>query len=209
MYNDLKREEILKSAPLLAKWLGLLFILILPAVTAQLLNNNFMMMNVPFLFAAGQVLNFACFFAYGYILLQLGGVEKGYRTAGICHITAASLNMVQYLLEKNSALAPSLILTLPMVAFSVAAVYNEYHSHSSVLAGIDDNLSKKWLGLWKWYLVFLICMISANFIIMIVLILGLFTMLFAMAGTIVLNIFQLIFLYRTVSVFKKISSQNI
>ena len=209
MNDDLNREEILKNAPLLAKWLNLLFLLILPAILAQLLNNRFTMVHMTFFYALGQVLNFACFFAYGYILLKLSDVETSYHTAGVCNIITASLNVVIYLIEKNSTSIFCLVLTIPVVIFSVIAINKEYHAHSAVLSGVDDALSLNWLKLWKWYLIFLICMVASNFVIIIVPILGLLTTIFAMCGTVMVNIFQLFFLYRTAKTFKNISTHTL
>ena len=72
------------NIPLLAKWIGVLFWLIIAANIASLFTSENMTNVVPSLAFAGQILNIVTTAAYGVILLKIASESIYYRNYAIC-----------------------------------------------------------------------------------------------------------------------------
>lgn len=199
------RDRLLaQRAPVLGKWLWLLFWLIVPNTISGLLNQEFVTNALPWLRIPGSLLNTGCLLAYGLILMQLGSLEEGYRTAGICSLTAAAVNLLIPFFTGSGETPPwTLILTLPAAAIGLYGEYREFMAHSAVLTGVDSSLAENWEKLWKWYIGVFAALFGGLLVTFMIPILGLLVVLGSAIGMIVVSILKLVYLYRTAKLFRE------
>lgn len=197
-----EQERIAKQAPVLGKWLWILFWLIVPATAAAMMGNN-VLKAAPTVYLTGRILSNVCSAAYGVILLKLASEEDRYRTAGICGLISAAAGLLLLTLS-GGAEAPtwSLLLTLPTAVITIVGEYNEYQAHAGVLAGVDHDLSAKWTALWKWYIGLMTAMAAGVLLLLMAPALGAVAVIVSGIGTIITGVLKLIYLYRTASVFR-------
>ena len=202
--EEMRKAAIAKRAPVLGKWLWIIFWLIIPSSIGSLMANESTAKILPGLFMPGQIINAICSLTYGAILLKLGSEEDRYHTAGICALIAGGVSAVVAMLTGTGEEATwTLLLTLPAAVVAMVGEYNEYMGHSAVLSGVDNELSEKWEVLWKWYIGLFGVMIGSILVMLIVPILGLLAILAASIGTVVVSILKLVYLYRTAKIFRE------
>lgn len=195
-----QRQAVAEIAPVLGRWLWVLFWLVVPASIAGLMESDTVAEIAPKVFSAGRILSTACNFAYGIVLLFVSFKEDRYRTAGICDILG-----VGGLLAIRSVFGDAtwtMFLILPLTIVSLVGVYNEYMAHGDVLTGIDDDLSAKWKNLWKWYIGMYLGIFGGIFVEIIIPILGVLIIIATALGTIAVSILKLVYLYKTAKLFR-------
>lgn len=201
-----RKAEAAKQAPLLGKWLWLIFWLIIPSSVAGILTNQTIVQYLPSLNLPGQILNAICCAIYGISLLKLASVEESYKKAGIFVLIAGGVSAVDAIVTGavGAVQAPAwtLLLTIPAAIIALIGEYNEYIGHSAVLDGVDNELSEKWATLWKWYIGMFLGMFGCILVMLIIPILGVLALLCATIGLVVIGIKKLVYLYRTAKVFK-------
>ncbi len=198
-YEASKQAAIASRAKLLGKWLWVLFWLVIPASLAGLLENNTVASISRPLYQFGIYLNVATSGAYGLILVKLHSVEPKYRTAGICLLISAGIQLLSALIGN---LGSSLLLLLPGVILGLVSTYQEYTAHSLVLVGLDNELSAKWERLWKWQIGLLGALLGCVLLLIISPLLGVLVMIAAAIGIIVVSIVKLVYLYKTAKCFR-------
>ena len=202
--EEMRKAAIAKRAPVLGKWLWIIFWLIIPSTIGSLMSNESTAKILPGLFMPGQIINAVCSLTYGAILLKLGSEEDRYRTAGICALITGGVSAVVAIITGSAEEATwTLLFTLPAAVVAMVGEYNEYMAHSAVLSGVDNELSEKWEVLWKWYIGLFGVMIGSILVMLIIPILGALAILVAAIGTIVVSILKLVYLYRTAKIFRE------
>ena len=202
--EEMRKAAIAKRAPILGKWLWIIFWLIIPSTIGSLMANETTAKILPGLFLPGQIINAVCSLTYGAILLKLDSEEDRYRTAGICALIAGGVTAVVALIS-GAGEEPTwtLLFTLPAAVVAMVGEYNEYMGHSAVLSGVDNELSEKWEVLWKWYVGLFLGMFGCILIMLIIPILGAIALIAAAIGTVVVSILKLVYLYRTAKIFRE------
>ncbi len=196
--EEMRKAAIAKRAPILGKWLWIIFWLIIPGTIGSLMANESTAKILPGLYMPGQIINAICSLTYGAILLKLGSEEDRYRTAGICALIAGGVSAVVAMITGTGEEAAwTLLFTLPAAVVVMVGEYNEYMGHSAVLSGVDNELSEKWEVLWKWYIGLFLGMFGCIIVMLIIPVLGAFAILGCAIGTVVVSILKLIYLYRT------------
>ena len=203
-----RKAEAAKQAPLLGKWLWLIFWLIIPSSVASILTNQTVIQYLPGLNLPGQILNAICCAIYGISLLKLASVEEFYKKAGIFVLIAGGISAVDAIATGTAgavqAPAWTWLLTIPAGIIALIGEYNEYMGHSAVLAGVDNELSEKWASLWKWYIGLFLGMLGCILVMLILPLLGALALLAAAIGVVVVSIKKLVYLYRTAKFFRNI-----
>ena len=199
-----RAAEIAKRAPILGKWLWILFWLIIPATVASLMTNETIVEVFPSIFIPGAILRAICSLTYGLILLKLGAEEAQYRTAGICTLIGGAASVLIAFIS-GGAETPNwtLLISLPAAVVALVGEYHEFNAHSAVLFELDGMLCEKWCSLWKWYIGAYGALIGSIVLLLIAPILGLLVMLAAAIGIAVVGIAKLVYLYRTAKLFKE------
>lgn len=203
--EETRKAAIARRAPILGKWLWLLFWIIVPSTIGSILSNDTVAAYLPGLSLPGQILNGVCSLAYGLILLKAASEEDRYRTAGICVLIAGGVITLVAILSGGNAPTWTLLVTIPAAIAALMGEYNEYMGHSAVLAGVDNELAEKWKLLWKWYIGFFFGLFGCLLLLVIIPALGLLGLLAAAVGVLVVSVLKLIYLYRTAKCFREYS----
>ena len=202
--EKMRKAAIAKRAPVLGKWLWIIFWLIIPSTIGSIMAHETTAKILPGLFMPGQIINAICSLIYGAILLKLGSEEDRYRTAGICALIAGASSALAAMINGGSDGATwILIFTIPAAIVAIVGEYNEYMAHSAVLSGVDNELSEKWEVLWKWYIGLFLGMLGCIIVMLIIPILGAIAILGCAIGTVVVSILKLVYLYRTAKIFRE------
>ena len=202
--ESMRKAAIAKRAPVLGKWLWIIFWLIIPSTIGSIIAHETTAKILPVLFTPGQIINAICSLIYGAILLKLGSEEDRYRTAGICALIAGASSALAAMINGGSDGATwILIFTIPAAIVAIVGEYNEYMAHSAVLSGVDNELSEKWEVLWKWYIGLFLGMLGCIIVMLIIPILGAIAILGCAIGTVVVSILKLVYLYRTAKIFRE------
>jgi len=206
-----RKAEMAKQAPLLGKWLWIVFWLILPSSVASVLTNQTLVQYVPSLYLPGQILNAVCCAVYGISLLKLASVEGAYKKAGICILIAGSVSAVVAIAVGISGAveAPTwtLLLTIPAAIVAFVGEYYSFCAYAAVLDGVEQELSEQWRKLWKWYIGLFLGMFGSIVIMLILPVIGVLALLAAAIGILVVGIKKLVYLYRTAKIFREFSVQ--
>ena len=202
--EKMRKAAIARRAPVLGKWLWIIFWLIIPSTIGSIMAHETTAKILPELFMPGQIINAICSLIYGAILLKLGSEEDRYRTAGICALIAGASSALAAIINGGSDGATwILIFTIPAAIVAIVGEYNEYMAHSAVLSGVDNELSEKWEVLWKWYIGLFLGMLGCIIVMLILPILGAIAILGCAIGTVVVSILKLVYLYRTAKIFRE------
>ena len=200
----MRKAAIAKRAPVLGKWLWIIFWLVIPSSIGSIMAHETTAKIQPGLLMPGQIINAICSLTYGAILLKLGSEEDRYRTAGICALIAGGVSAVVAIITGTAEEATwTLLFTLPAAVVAMVGQYNEYMGHSTVLFGVDNELSEKWEVLWKWYIGLFLGMFGCIIAMLIIPVLGAIAMLGCAIGTVVVGILKLVYLYRTAKIFRE------
>ena len=200
----MRKAAIAKRAPVLGKWLWIIFWLVIPSSIGSIISHETTAKILPGLLMPGQIINAICSLTYGAILLKLGSEEDRYRTAGICALIAGGVSAVVAIITVAAEEATwTLLFTLPAAVAAMVGEYNEYMAHSAVLSGVDNELSEKWEVLWKWYIGLFLGMIGCILLMLIAPVLGAIVILGCAIGTVVVGILKLVYLYRTAKIFRE------
>ena len=199
-----RKAAIARRAPVLGKWLWIIFWLFIPSEIGGLMSNETIVKFLPGLFMPGKIITVICTLTYGAILYKLESEEDRYHTAGICLLIAGGVSAVVSLISGTAEdSAWTLLFTLPAAVVGIVGQYNEYMAHSAVLTGVDNELSEKWEILWKWYIGLFLGMLGCIIVILIIPILGAIAILGCAIGTIAVSILKLVYLYRTAKIFRE------
>lgn len=199
-----KQAAQARRVPVLAKWLWLLFWLVIPMSIAGLVSTDSMKEALPGLYVAGQLLNIACTAVYGLILLKLGKAEDYYRTAGIFTLIAGGISLLQTVVAiMRGTEIWSFLFLLPAVVIELLGECYECNAHSAVLEELDPPLSQKWKKLWGWFIGLYLGMFGCILLMLINQVLGALSLLGATIGLLVVAIMKLVYLYRTAKLFRE------
>ena len=202
--EKMRKAAIAKRAPVLGKWLWIIFWLVIPSSIGSIMSHETTAKILPGLVMPGQIINAICSVTYGAILLKLGSEEDRYRTAGICALIAGGVSAVVAIITVAAEEATwTLLFTLPAAVVAMVGEYNEYMAHSAVLSGVDNELSEKWELLWKWYIGLFLGMLGCILLMLIAPVLGAIVILGCAIGTVVVGILKLVYLYRTAKIFRE------
>ena len=160
---------------LLAKWINVLFWLVIVVNIASLFTSENVTNAVPPLALAGQIISIAAEAIYGIILIPV--------TDG-----------TEFLLA-----IPVVIVT---IVVDMLGEYYEFMGHTDVLCDVDTVLSDKWFNLWKWYLGTFLCIIGGTVLAVMIPLIGLLVVLAATVGTLIVNVLKIVYLYKTAKAFR-------
>lgn len=193
----LRRQAAANRAPVLAKWLNVLFWLIIPRILGSFMTN--VREWIPALYIPGEVLGLGVGIVYGLILLTLGSEDDGFRRAGICSLVALALNLVTTFFGSQGWM---LVISLIAMVISLVGEYAEFTAYGDVLQDVDRELSDKWHKLWTWNLGSMIAMFAGLIVMLLLPLLGALVVLAGAIAVIVVSILKLVYLYRTAKIFQ-------
>ena len=197
-----ERRKLDERAPIIGKWLWLLFWLVVPGTISGLMVVEQVVEFAPALRIPGHILGLACNFAYAWFLFKLEPFVDRYRIAALCTVVGTVIVHAVNLIGFGQDNPLWWLLMIPAMAISYVGCYQEFHAHAEILEGVDSELSGKWRTLWKWFIGVPLSIIGCILIMLIIPILGLLIMLAALIAMCVISIVQLVYLYRTAQRFR-------
>ena len=197
-----RQDWLDRNAPVLAKWLWLLFWLVIPRTLAETLTLDVVASAFPAAGTVGEVLGALASLAYGAFLWQLRTVGGRYRTAALCSLAgSAGSAVILFAVPEESGLW--WLMSLTIIGVGLWAIYQEYYAHADVLEGLDDALPGKWRRLWRWEAGSMLALFGCLLLVLLSAILALLILLAASIGLIVAAVLRLVYLYRTAKLFRQ------
>ena len=191
-----RKEMLVRRAPLLGKWLWVLFWFPILSLGISLLSA------IPDLAIVGTVISIVLGIARGGIFIKISPEEKRYKAVGICAFIVVLVDKILFAVNGSDELWWALFIIIPIAIVGLVGIYNEFMGHAAVLESIDDNLSEKWRKLWKWYIGSLLGLIGCVFVMVVAPVLGLLLVFAGVIGILVCVILSWVYLYRTAKVFR-------
>lgn len=195
-----KQRRLAEAAPLMGKWVSLMFWLVIPIELASLMTADFVTQAYPAAETAGTALRFLCGLAYALFLWKLTPVLRDYRTAALCQLAVTLMDLVLLVLPGDSALI--LLLGIPSLIVSFYGSYMEFFTHAQAVEPLDADLAAGWRKLWK----LLLLSLGALVLLFFSMFMGAFVMVLAALAAVGLAIYyavtRMIYLWRTAKLFR-------
>lgn len=207
-----RREHLVKIAPVFAKWLWVLFWCMIVSETCALLTNDDLLRGWPWgVKAFGELVSVVCSILSFAVLFKLAPYERQYRVAAWCSLGAipifvAALVLNTFVGEFNELLA--VLLVVGAFILKMYANYKIYHAHAAILVGLDDELSEKWVRLWKWTAYALLAVGIGLVVGLIGGLLGLLVMVAGAVGLLVIVVLDFVYTYRTAQAFRELANNS-
>lgn len=144
------KTTLAARAPIIGKWLWLLFWMFIPNGIAGVLTNRTFMESAPALVFPGQILDAICALAFGGIMLQLKNDEDKFRLPGIFWMIAGALRL---LVAVSDGTYVGLLIALAATVCALVGQFMEFGAYAHILSGVDAELSGKWLRLRTWLII--------------------------------------------------------
>ena len=196
-----KKAGIAEKAPILGKWLWVLFWLVVPNTIASLMTNNTVLELIPALEAPGNILSAVCALASCFVLWQLREITPRYKTAAVCSLIASVVDLVLAGVVTESFLL--LILGIGISALGLYGQYQIFYGHAEAVEDVDGELSEKWVTLWTWYIGVFIAMFVCLFLALISPGLAIVALIAVLIAAIVVGVRQLMCLYEMAKLFRE------
>ena len=190
------------NVALLAKWMRILFWLIIISTAANLLTSENVTNAAPPLASAGQILNIVTTAAYGVILLKIASESIYYRNSAICCFITAVVAVAMIPVSDDTDLALAIPVVIVSVVVSMIGEYYEYKGHTDVLNDVSPALSEKWIRLWKWYMGTFLGIIGGTVLAVMIPLIGMIIVLGATIGTMVVSVVKIVYIYKTAKAFR-------
>lgn len=194
-----QKDALAARAPVIGKWLWLLFWMFIPNGIAGVLTNSTIAETIPALVFPGKLLDTICALAFGGIMLQLTAQDREYRIPGIFWMITGAIRLLDMVSQDTFV---GLMIALAAAITGLVAMFKEFDAHSSILSNVDADLSEKWLVLRRW-LIILYCGYFGGMVLMVLMpFLGALLSLAVSIGLIVVGILRIVYLYRTAQAFR-------
>lgn len=196
--------EIRQHAPLLARWLTVLFWLFIPQEIAALMTDDNVAAALPQLVLPGTILTVVCMLLYAIGLWNMRSVHSDYGRAAVCMLASAGCSVVSFLVGQAGFL---IFMGLVALGVNIYATYLEYNAHAQTVEPVDAVLADQWRKLWKWNLWCLLGAAAMLVLAFIALLLASLALLAIAVIMVVLAILKLVYLYRTAARFRALSKE--
>ena len=187
---------------LLARWVRVLFWLIIASLLISFLTGETISETMPVV-AAAQIANILVVAFYGFVLLKMSAEAIRYRGAAICHFISAAFSLALFPISADVENPLVVIAALLAVVIDMIGEYYEYMGHTDVLVDVDRELSGKWFKLWKWYLITFLGIFAGTILTVLIPLLGMLVMLVCTIGTLIVSILKVVYIYKMANVLKK------
>nr|WP_325211204.1 DUF3795 domain-containing protein [uncultured Oscillibacter sp.] len=196
-----RQRRLAETAPLMGKWVWLMFWLVVPLELAGLLTVDLVTQAFPAAETVGTALKFLCGLAYALFLWKLTPVLREYRTAALCQAVITLMDLVLLFIPEESGLI--ILLGIPSLVVSFYGSYVEFHSHAQAVEPLDADLAAGWRKLWK----LLLLSLGSMFLLFLAIFMGPFIALLVMLAAVGLAIYyavtRMVYLWRTARRFRE------
>lgn len=197
-----KQDYDRRRSEALGKWLRILFWLRIASEVVGLFGSEMLGSVIPILGAISSFVNFAIAIATVLVLVELGNQNSGYRTGGICMAVSSVMNVAVGLFSETlDGTVLGLLLSIPALVIGIVGQYKIYTAHNDELAGVDDELAEKWIGLWKWYIGMIAVTMGSLLVTLLIPLFGILLALIGTVGALVVAIVEMVYLHKTAKTF--------
>lgn len=196
-----RRENLSKNVPLLALWINVLLWLNVPSFIGGLFTTQTGENINKELALLGVIITLTVEIVYGAALVKLAEVDSRYKLAGLLLLVSTGLSGFGFFMPASMEM-PAVIMSLLATVLSTAASYYELSSHASVLRGIDNILSAKWIKLWNMTLIMFMLLFGGTFVSAAVASLGTLMVLASTIIALVVAVLKIKYTYDTAKIFK-------
>ena len=190
-------------AKLLTKLLRYLFLLNIGITLSSLILADAFATFIPNLYWPGVILDVACTFGYGVILLRMASVDSQYRTASYCLLIAGAIRLLSTDMSENTSKFV-ILLNIATAFVRFIGEYNEMSAHDVLLVENVFDLSEKWTRLRKWYMFAFLTYCVSLMIIILLPTVGAVISIAASFAMIIINALKIYYLYRSYKVFEAV-----
>ena len=201
-----QRAHLVRTAPFFARWLSVLFWLVIPITVVDVMRSDLFIDVWPDLYMPCQVLMIAVQAVYCAVLLVLSRQNELYRLAGICQLLALAVSGTLILLYHSAPPVWTLLLSIPAAAVSLYGAYREFTAHADAAQMLDAHLAARWLQVRKWYLLAFCALYASLLVVFLAPLLALLLALAGIIGLVVVSVWKLICLYRTARAFREVAA---
>lgn len=202
-------DRMQNDAPVLGKWLWVMFWLTIPSMLASLMSNEKIVALYPRLEIPVETVSLLCGLMMIAALWKLSAVHRNYRTAAYCTIGGLAISLATLAMMRSGistvsgVLALAFILSIAAIVVALCGTYYTYLAHAEVLTDVDQNLSDSWRQLWKWYVWLMIAMVITIFLMFASTVLAAILLIIEVVGLVCVAVAQLIYLYKTAKTFRE------
>ena len=146
-----RQAEIDRCAPILGKWLKLLFFSEIVRLVSGMVLTGWVIEWMPSLEMVRQVLINVCSIMEALILLKISTENKKYAYAGGLQLLRMVVSCMEMLIPDTSV-GISYALAIVAVVMTMWGYYYEFKAHAENVLILDGDLSEKWDKVWKMHL---------------------------------------------------------
>lgn len=202
-------QEVKARAKVLGKWMMLYFWMMLVPMIPGFIGGIESSLETGTII--GTVVGWVCSAVSVYILFQMGTVQRRLHTCAVLNLVALAGEVITVLLNNETV---TNLWSVPGAVISLVAAYQFMHGCADALVGVDQEMSEKWLRLWKWFVgamiallvsvpLLLVAMMAENAAIIIVISI----LVIAVAVTVIVqSIREIVLTYRTAKTFRGIAA---
>lgn len=196
-----KKEENIVTAQVLAKWVKILFWLLIPMELFTLLGHERVIAVFPVLELPATVASCVVELIYAGVLYRMAKEAEIYKKPALLLGATTVLTLLGLFIPDENGWM--LLVSIPLLVISFVATYFEYMAHAAVVAPFDLELSENWHKIWKWNLYSIIGIFVSVLLLFIVPMLGGLAMLGCAILLVVTFILKYVYLYRMMKLFKE------
>ena len=214
----MKKVDALRKAPFMAKWLMILFWVMIVSGIAGLLASERMESLLPGLYYIASAVSAVCGIVHALILLKLSCEEALYRKAAYCGFVATGIGLlgviVTLLGDSNIAnigfgtFLLALIVVIGAAGSALFSDYYEYKAHANIVRDISEAMATKWNELWSYYVKILIALVVLLMFSSALGILGIIAALIVLILFVVVCIVKFVYVYETGKLFQGVAEHK-
>ena len=196
-------NAVIKRAPLMAKWLWIIFWVMIASNVIGLLEF------VPSLAKPVAVITTIISFVVCIIYFLFRGEDTRYQTGAILGFLNAIITGLNTLvLTPNGANGWVTFLNIIAAVIGLFMTYNLYYANHQIIGEANREVGEKWLKLWKWKIYVVVALIASLILVLILPILGALLAIAAAIFGAIVSIYELFVLYHSAQVYRDVLTEK-
>ncbi len=214
----MKKANALHKAPFMAKWLMILFWVMIVSGIVGLLASERMESLLPELYYTASVANAVCGIVHALILLKLSCEEALYRKAAYCSFVATGISLMGVIVVLLGDISITdigfgtfmlaLIVVIGAAIIAFLGEYYKYKAHANVVRDISEAMATKWEELWGYYVKILIALMVLLMFGSAFGIIGIIASLIVLVLFAVVSIMEYVYLYEMAKLFQALAERK-
>ena len=209
----MKKADALRKAPFMAKWLMVLFGIMIVATVGSILSSEFVQESIPALYYVGTVVNIVGGLLCALIMLKLSCEEALYRSAAYCYLGSTAISLVTVLImylstDLTAVLVFSLLLSIVGMIVVLLSIYYEYKAHANAVRDTSEAMADKWEELWGYTVKILIALVVLLMFSSTLGILGIIASLIVLVLFFVVSIMRFLYVYEMAKLFQGVAERK-